>query len=523
MLRHLPPPKVTLPPICRFCQAARAQSQHAQRTTRSYGQPTSETHPHLLRQGEVTPGIQQSEYQLRRQKLIESIHQLCSASKTHNTAVDNHLVVVPSATKTYMSDKIPYPFRQNSDFLYLSGFQEADSVLVIHTSSDCKDARSIMFVPKEDANAELWDGPRCGAKGAVELLGVDAAYGTDELESFCASLLSEKSRTVLWHDYVASSFSHVQEVVRDLVSDFQGKLVVESPRTLVQKLRLVKSSAEAELLRQSSRIAGEAMVEVMRASHPDVDEAHLHAKMEFECRIRSAERLAYPPVVAGGDRANIIHYIANDQRVLDGEMVLMDAGCELHGYASDLTRTWPVNGNFEKGQRELYEVLLDVQRRLLNRLHEPISLDNLFHLMCDLLGTRLQEVGVISSSVPQNELAKAAYQFCPHHVSHYLGMDVHDTPLIPRSMKLMPGAVITVEPGIYVPKSNHKVPERFRGIGIRIEDDVLITESGPEVLTDGCPKSIGDIEVLFGGKSPRCADVLANTQCCEVKRQTQSS
>ncbi|XP_064483348.1 xaa-Pro aminopeptidase 3-like [Ornithodoros turicata] len=501
---------------CRFCQAAVAQSRTASHTPQLYGQPTAETHPHLLRKGEVTPGIQKEEYQSRRRRLVENIRQLCSTSKTQHAQIKNHAIIVPSATKTYMSDKIPYPFRQNSDFFYLSGFQEIDSILLIHTNFETNTTKNIMFVPKKDPHAELWDGPRCGADGAVELLGVDDGYAMDDFESFCASLLSQKASTMLWYDHMAPTFSRAQEAMHDLVNDFKGRVVVESPRMLIQRLRLTKSAAEAELLRRSCRIAGEAMSEVMRASHPTVSEAQLHAKMEFECRIRGAERLAYPPVVAGGNRANVIHYIANDQKIEDGAMVLMDAGCELHGYASDLTRTWPVSGNFSEGHRELYELLLDVQQQLLKMLHEPISLDSLFHAMCDLLGNRLQEAGAISASTPKEELSKVAYQFCPHHVGHYLGMDVHDTPLIPRGIKLPPGAVVTVEPGIYIPESNHKVPEKFRGVGMRIEDDVLITENGPEVLTAGCPKTVEDIEGLFGRKQTRT--VSERRKCCEVKQ-----
>ncbi|KAL1432902.1 hypothetical protein MTO96_001897 [Rhipicephalus appendiculatus] len=238
-------------------------------------------------------------------------------------------------------------------------------------------------------------------------------------------------------------------------------------------MRLIKSEAEQQLMKQTCQVACEAMTEVMRASHAGVTEAQLHSKMEFECRIRGAQRLAYPPVVAGGTRANIIHYVANDQRVLDGELVLMDGGCELHGYTSDLTRTWPVNGQFEPGQRELYELLWDVQQLLLRKLEGPMSLDALFHIMCAQLGHRLREAGILSPHTPDSELVQEAHKLCPHHVGHYLG--------------------------IYIPESNTKVAKKFRGMGMRIEDDVLMTSSGPQVLTESCAREPDLLEKLASG------------------------
>lgn len=222
-----------------------------------------------------------------------------------------------------MSDKIPYPFRQNSDFLYLTGFQEPDSILVVDVSADQREPKSVMFVSERDSHSELWDGPCTGPDGAVEFLGVDAAYGTDQFEGYLRSLLKAKSATTLWYDTTAS-FPKAHQVINRVTEE--KNVTLESARLLMQRLRLIKSQAEQELMRRTCRVAAEAMTEVVRASHAGVTEAQLHSKMEFECRIRGAQRLAYPPVVAGGARANIIHYVANDQLVLDGDLVLMDAG-----------------------------------------------------------------------------------------------------------------------------------------------------------------------------------------------------
>lgn len=443
--------------------------------------------------------MKRQEFADRRKKLVDDIRQLCAVSASPGTrTAQNHAVVVLSASKAYMSDKIPYPFRQNSDFLYLTGFQEPDSALVIHIGADCQEPKSVVFVPQRDAHAELWDGPCAGPDGAVELLGVDAAYEIGELEKYIGKLLKGKYPTTFWYDN-APSQPEASGILRRFAESNKSNVAVESPRLLIQKLRLIKSEGEQELMRQTCQVACDAMTEVMRTSHSGVTEAQLHSKMEFECRIRGAQRLAYPPVVAGGARANIIHYVANDQQILGGELVLMDGGCELHGYTSDLTRTWPVSGQFEPGQRELYELLWDVQQMLVRKLEEPMSLDSLFHVMCAQLGVRLREAGVLSPSTPESELVQEAHKLCPHHVGHYLGMDVHDTPLIPRSLRLAPGCVLTVEPGIYIPESNTKVAAKFRGVGMRIEDDVLMTSTGPEVLTKSCAREADVLENLARG------------------------
>lgn len=308
----------------RWCQTAAIVPERGSRPSRTYGQPTPWTHSHLVGDGEVTPGIHQGEFVDRRRRLVDGILQLCSASRSSDTkTTESHLVVVPSATKTYMSDKIPYPFRQNSDFLYLTGFQEPDSILVVDVSADQREPKSVMFVSERDSHSELWDGPCTGPDGAVEFLGVDAAYGTDQFEGYLRSLLKAKSATTLWYDTTAS-FPKAHQVINRVTEE--KNVTLESARLLMQRLRLIKSQAEQELMRRTCRVAAEAMTEVVRASHAGVTEAQLHSKMEFECRIRGAQRLAYPPVVAGGARANIIHYVANDQLVLDGDLVLMDAG-----------------------------------------------------------------------------------------------------------------------------------------------------------------------------------------------------
>jgi len=457
------------------------------------GQPTHATHPHILQKGELLPGVRQDEFRDRRFRLMDDIHK--HASK-HDNSLKQHLVVIPSATKVYMTEKIPYVFRQNTDFLYLSGCLEPDSALVL-TGMRGDDHVSTLFVRERDMHSELWDGPRTGVEGAPALFGVDQAYALTELDSFIASFMRSHRSFVLWYDFMNPHQPDVHRTLRDFLGDTWNKMW-ESPKPFIHRLRLYKSPAEVALMQASCRIASDAIAATIASSHSGITEHQLYARVDYECRMRGAEYLAYPPVVAGGDRANIIHYINNNQVINEGEMVLMDAGCEYHGYSSDITRTWPVSGRFSQAQRDLYEAVLSVQTELITMCSALPTLDSLFHAMCSLLGRRLQELGVLSSRSTEDELSRAAYSFCPHHVSHYLGMDVHDTALIPRSIPLEPGMVITIEPGIYVSPSNKLAPSRYHGLGVRIEDDVLITASaGPVVLSAGCPKQIDDIENLM--------------------------
>ncbi|KAG8200525.1 hypothetical protein JTE90_000600 [Oedothorax gibbosus] len=331
---------------------------------------------------------------------------------------------------------------------------------------------------------------------AINFLGVDRALYLDDFENFLQSFSKSNKQFTIWYDHNRAPFPKMKDKILEFLHSISGRFALESSRHVLHTLRVIKCDAEAQLMRETCKIGALSMKEVMKFSHVDVAEAHLLAKMEYECRMRGANYLAFPPVVAGGDRANTIHYIDSNNIVKGGDMVLMDSGCEYHGYSSDISRTWPVDGKFTDPQRELYQVVLAVQEDLIQLCQTKVPLDNLFEIMCKNLGKAFQKLGVIPKSATEHHLKEAGYELCPHHVGHYLGMDVHDTELISRGIKLQAGMVVTIEPGIYISKSNTKYPEKYRGQCIRIEDDVLITEDGYEVLTADCPKSIHDIEDL---------------------------
>ena len=390
-----------------------------------------------------------------------------------------------------MSDKIPYVFRQSSDFLYLSGCLEPDTVLILEIDEESK-CKSTLFMRPKDRHAELWDGPRTGVENAPTFFGVDEAMNITELSRYLEKYASSAKVRQIWYDETSSNLENVSKIVHAICPQ-----KTRPPTSLIHNLRVIKSPAEVELMRRTCEIASGAINRVISESRSGISEHEVFAKVDFYCRMDGASFLAYPPVVAGGQNATTIHYVNNSQIVNDGEMILMDAGCEYGGYSSDITRTWPVNGHFSDAQKVLYEILNTVQKELLECLQNEggENLDQLFDTMCLKLGRYLKEIGLIDKRVCGIDMARAAYKFCPHHVSHYLGMDVHDTPLVSRSIALEPGMICTVEPGIYIQADRRDVPREFRGLGLRIEDDVLILpDKKIEVLTDSCLKDLLEIE-----------------------------
>nr|XP_033790974.1 xaa-Pro aminopeptidase 3 isoform X2 [Geotrypetes seraphini] len=456
-------------PWRRFCVQP---TQCGQMPGRYLGQPSPVSHPHLLKPGEVTPGLTQTEYALRRHQLMSLIQK-----EVHYQGGTEHAVILLSNPTFYMSNDIPYPFHQDTNFLYLCGFREPDSILVLQSipGKSLPSHKSILFVPKRDQSRELWDGPRSGTDGAVALTGVDEAYTTEEFKHLVSKLKDEA--VTIWYD--SAKPSHLQLHTDLLAPIMEVKSMstnkVRPARHLIQHLRLIKSPTELELMLMAGRIS---------------------SQFDFECRARGADILAYPPVVAGGNRSNTLHYVKNNQLIKDGEMVLLDGGCEFSCYVSDITRTWPISGRFTKPQAALYQAVLDVQKACLIQCTVGMSLENIYSLMLTLIGQKLMELGILPKYYIESHLFKAVRRYCPHHVGHYLGMDVHDTPDISRSLPLQQGMVITIEPGIYIPEDDNSAPEQFRGIGIRIEDDVAITQEAPLILSADCPKEIYDIEQI---------------------------
>ncbi|XP_037828800.1 xaa-Pro aminopeptidase 3 isoform X1 [Lucilia sericata] len=479
--------------------ASRSQNTPNALNHQVFGQPVSATHPHLINDGELVAGVTLKEFQQRRTRLMLGIQKYARDHLQKNDLNKrNHLVVIPSSTKKYMSDKIPYIFRQNSDFFYLTGCQEPDTILVMSIDENSR-INSSLFMRAKDKHAELWEGARTGVDLAIDLFGVDQAFSVENFEIELGRRI-QFEKPLMWFDSKCSDLSNVNQSIMKVMHSINDGKTLQSPTTIIHGMRLFKSVAEQNLMRRTCQIASTAINEVMAESKPGHSEHHIYAMTDYKCRMRNASHLAYPPVVASGKNATVIHYINNTQLCKSGDLVLMDAGCEYGGYSSDITRTWPINGKFTDAQKTLYDVVLLLQKELIDTLLREggETLDHLFDTMCLKLGKYLQEIGLVPNDINDIVgLTRAGYKFCPHHVSHYLGMDVHDTPLIPRSLRLMPGMVCTVEPGIYISPNRDDVPVEFRGIGIRIEDDILITDDNKvEILTSTCIKERTELENL---------------------------
>ncbi|KAJ3017339.1 hypothetical protein HKX48_003585 [Thoreauomyces humboldtii] len=470
------------------------------------GQPTPHTHPHLLKTGEVTPGITLDEFKARRQRLVSKI-------------AEKGTVIVAGYGLRYATNGIFHQFHQHTDLLYLAGIDEPDCAMVLERNSQSPNGyKMILFVRPRDRSREIWDGPRAGFEGAMQFFGADEARSINTLAAYIESLRTSAPGPIytdLPLTPVAShplDETHIQHSSSASAPDSSitsslRKVFLGSPKTTVpvhglapitSNLRLHKSPAEIALMRTAGRMTGRAFVEMMRETKPGGLEHDIWAVGDYRVRRAGASRLAYVPVVASGSNALTIHYVVNNQVMRDGTMVLVDAGAEYAGYAADVTRTWPVNGRFTKEQAALYQVVLDVQRQCIAKCtgDAQVSLDDLQREAFD--GMRAGCSKVFGRAVSKKEM-NVLY---PHHVGHWLGLDVHDTHAVRRTTRLQSGMVVTLEPGLYVPDTPD-YPEGFRGVGIRIEDDIAIgsQETGwaPVVLSVEAPKEVVDVEAVMAG------------------------
>ncbi|RHZ79599.1 hypothetical protein Glove_143g30 [Diversispora epigaea] len=438
--------------------------------SRLFGQPTPKTHPHLMKPGEITPGISAIEYELRRTTLMKKLP-------------ENSVAISLGYRTRYMSNKVFYPFHQNTDFFYLCGFNEPDAAIVLEKNNTRRGYKMTMFVPPKNRSVEMWDGPRTGVLGAVDIFGADEAMESARFNSKIKEIIKN------YKEVYIDLPPRTNILSTDNVQKNISRTHVKPLSKLIQDLRIIKSDSEIALMKKAGEITGNAFIQTMKFTKPGILEHDLYAKMDFECRMRGAPFLAYVPVVAGGINALTLHYVRNDMKLRDYDLVLMDAGGEYHGYASDVTRTWPVNGKFTTAQKELYEVVLNINRHCINLCTEAkdISLNGIHEISVQIMKEELQKLGF---NIVEGDVDHILY---PHHVGHYLGLDVHDTHDLDRSRRLLHGMVITIEPGIYVPP-NDAYPEKYHGIGIRIEDNVLVGRTDPIVLSSIAPKEIVDIE-----------------------------
>ena len=416
-------------------------------------------------------------------------------------------VVVVGAQPVYPRNAdTEHPYRQDSDFFYLTGLDEPECVAILTNVHE--EHRFVLFVRPRDPERETWDGPRAGVDGAKLRFGADAAFPIAELAEKLPGYLTNAHRLVygLGRDAAmdARVLSALHTVRRRQRAGVLPPHEIVDPAIVLHELRLVKSPAEIAIMRRAIEATRESHLAAMRVAKPGAYEHDVEAEMLRVWRRHGAERPAYEPIVGSGPNATILHYRKNDRRLEEGDLLLIDAGAEVGYFASDVTRTFPVSGKFTAAQRAVYEVVLAAQERCIAAVAPGVTIEALHQLAVRAITEGLVALGLIEGPVDEaieKERYKAYYM---HRTSHWLGMDVHDVGLYferdgkgtkPRAMKA--GCVITVEPGVYIPVGDEKVPAEYRGIGVRIEDDVLVTETGYDVLTRAIPKRADELEAIL--------------------------
>jgi Xaa-Pro aminopeptidase len=395
-----------------------------------------------------------------------------------------------------------FPYRQGSDLLYLTGFAEPESALVLRPGAEKE--RVILFVRPRDPEREVWDGRRAGPEGAVRDHGADAAYLFSELPAKLPELIAN-------HDDLYYSLGLLPAVDAQVAAAIHRMRLYErragrpprrviDPRGSLHELRLRKTPDEIDLLTRAGAITGEAHVAAMKAARPGAWEYELQAVLEYTFRRRGASGPGYGTIVGAGVNATILHYVENNAQLQAGDLVLIDAGAELHGYTADVTRTFPCGGRFSPGQRRVYELVLRSQEEAIRMTRPGATIDGIHERVCEILTQGMIDLGLLSGTVAERIADGSFRKYYMHRTSHWLGLDVHDVGAYGadggESRPLEPGMVLTIEPGLYIPADDETVAPALRGIGIRIEDDVLVTPEGHRVLTADIPKQLDDLERL---------------------------
>lgn len=414
------------------------------------------------------------------------------------------VAVVRSLPERLRNGDAFHAFRQHSDVLYLTGFVEPDTTVILRPGAETE--RVVMFVRPRDPEMETWDGKRAGLEGAKAQYGADAAYPAAELATRLGDLIGnfDELHYGLGIDpemdaLVASTIARLRKTEK------KGKRpprAVVDPRVALHELRLHKRPEELAALRKAAAITSDAHVAAMQLGRPGVFEHEVEAVINYTFRKRGSTGPGYTTIVGAGENATILHYIENRCAIADGDLVLVDAGCEYDHYTADITRTWPANGRFSPPQRRVYELVLAVQKAAIERVKPGVTLDELHDLCVRQLTQGMIDLGLLTGTVDERIEDKAFRKFYMHGTSHWLGLDVHDVGAYTRDGKprpLEPGMVITIEPGLYIAADAPDVPAELRGIGVRIEDDVVVTLDGHEVLTAACPKELEAVEAVCRG------------------------
>lgn len=434
-----------------------------------------------------------SVYYERRQRLLQTIG-------------PNSIAFIASAPELMFSPDIEYPFRQNPNLYYLTGFNEPESILMLAPGRD--EGESVLFNRPRDPEKEAWMGPRVGQEGAVRDFGMDQAYPIHDFSDVLPEVLQGREKVYL----ILTAGSPLLEEVLVCMDELQvqsrrGVMVptaIENIDYVIRRMRLVKDEHEQDLMRKVSQISAEIHCDAMRMTRPGMSERDLDAFILGEHRKQGCANLAYPNIIGSGNNATILHYHQNDHDMQDGDLLLIDAGGEYQGYCADITRTFPVNGKFTADQKALYNAVLRVQKAAIEMIKPGTDYMEYQVFARKALTEECVNLGLLKGD-PEKLYEEGAYRtFYMHNLGHWIGMDAHDhvggvyrDAETGEWMKFAPGMVITCEPGLYIPHGTKGVDQKWWGMGVRIEDDVLVTENGPDILTHAVPKEVDEIEAMM--------------------------
>jgi Xaa-Pro aminopeptidase len=395
-------------------------------------------------------------------------------------------------------------FRPESNFYYVTGFEEPEAVAVV--IPDHPETRFILFVLPRDREKETWTGRRYGVEGAKQRFGADAAFSVEELDARLPKLIENRDRLFYRmgqnHAFDARILAWIEKLRTQVRAGIAAPAQILDPAAILHEHRLFKGPEEAAMLRKAGDVTHEAHLTAMRTARPGAFEFQVEAAVDFTFRMRGGTGPGYPSIVASGPNATTLHYIQNQRRLEGGDLMLLDAGCEYEYYTADVTRTFPVSGHFSDAQRAIYEAVLDAQLAGIEKVKPGLRFQDVHDASTRVLVDRLIQLGILKGNITDC-LADGKYKrYFMHRTSHWLGMDVHDCGnyfVAGESRKMEPGMVLTVEPGLYFNEDDDTVDARWRGIGVRIEDDVLVTEAGCDVLTSAIPKNAADVEKAVRG------------------------
>lgn len=411
------------------------------------------------------------------------------------------VAIIPAAREAVRSNDTQYRFRQDSDFYYLTGFEEPEAIAVIAPASENK---YTLFVRPRDPEQEIWVGRRAGVEGAKGEFGANESFPIADFNEKLQDILDGAEKLY----YRLGAYPDIDNTIIRQISQMRAlnrkpihpPRTIIDPATIVHEMRVLKSPDEIELMQRAADIAAEAHVQAMKTVRPGMMEYEVEARIEQLFRQRGASGPSYTSIIGAGANATVLHYINNDGELRDGDLLLIDAGAEYKGYASDITRTFPINGRYTKAQREIYDLVLATQVSCVEMVRPGVTHDEIKAHSVEMLTEGMVKLGLLKGE-PAELIKEEKYkQFYMHGLGHLLGIDVHDVGIYyygKDSRALEPGVVMTVEPGIYVAPDTKDIPEQYLGIGVRIEDDVLCTENGPRVLTTKVPKDADEIEALM--------------------------